>query len=724
MPEKENKQENEPQKPSGSRLNSESLIPDILALGCIVTGLLLWVGFTGKTDGRFILRMRNFFDDWIGTGRIIFVVLFLGLGTGIFLSRYTTVKIRIPLKKIGLIILLFFLLLALASSSDHFSGGKIGDTLFGQLTAVIGEIPATILLWGIIAVLFYFLFDLNRPLSESAVFIKKKVAHFCASKPIRSSDEVTLFRRRLMKENIEKEENDPLEKNITNHPIDSVIGGNEIKGKSKPRTNRLPPINLLEPEMGFLNKNIDVQSRIDEIESAMEEFGTPVKVIGYSIGPAIIQYQVVPGALEKNGSHGTVIPKKIRVAQVAQMERDLAVRMGVANLSIQAPVPGENFIGIDIPNPDSLKVRLRPLMESREFQSKTSPLNVALGRDISGKPVVVDLEQMPHLLIAGTTNSGKSILIRSMAVCLIMNNTPETLRLIMIDPKRVELFRFNGLPHLLGKVETEYDRSISVLGWAVQEMKNRYKLFETVGVRKLSLYNQYAVRNGQKPLPYIVIFIDELAEIVKGADKLGQEYIDTLASLARATGMHLVVATQRPDTTVITGKIKTNIPARIALNVASAIDSRVIMGKQGAEKLLGRGDMYFVDPSLNVPIRIQGPLLTDQEIDSVVALWKKLSPKPVEEAEAPWEEMIEDAEKEVNGKEEKDLKAAIRLVCRTRKASASYLQGKMNISFPKASRLLDRMEQIGVVGPIQVGGKAREVLWSEEEADSYGENAA
>jgi len=527
-----------------------------------------------------------------------------------------------------------------------------------------------------------------------------------------------------MKENIEKEENDPLEKNITNHPIDSVIGGNEIKGKSKPRTNRLPPINLLEPEMGFLNKNIDVQSRIDEIESAMEEFGTPVKVIGYSIGPAIIQYQVIPGALEKNGSHGTVIPKKIRVAQVAQMERDLAVRMGVANLSIQAPVPGENFIGIDIPNPDSLKVRLRPLMESREFQSKTSPLNVALGRDISGKPVVVDLEQMPHLLIAGTTNSGKSILIRSMAVCLIMNNTPETLRLIMIDPKRVELFRFNGLPHLLGKVETEYDRSISVLGWAVQEMKNRYKLFETVGVRKLSLYNQYAVRNGQKPLPYIVIFIDELAEIVKGADKLGQEYIDTLASLARATGMHLVVATQRPDTTVITGKIKTNIPARIALNVASAIDSRVIMGKQGAEKLLGRGDMYFVDPSLNVPIRIQGPLLTDQEIDSVVALWKKLSPKPVEEAEAPWEEMIEDAEKEVNGKEEKDLKAAIRLVCRTRKASASYLQGKMNISFPKASRLLDRMEQIGVVGPIQVGGKAREVLWSEEEADSYGENAA
>jgi S-DNA-T family DNA segregation ATPase FtsK/SpoIIIE len=329
---------------------------------------------------------------------------------------------------------------------------------------------------------------------------------------------------------------------------------------------------------------------------------------------------------------------------------------------------------------------------------------------------------MPHLLIAGTTNSGKSILIRSMAVCLVMNNTPETLRLVMIDPKRVELFRFNGLPHLLGKVETENDRSISVLGWAVQEMKNRYKLFETIGIRKLDAYNQYAKKNGQKPLPHIVIFIDELAEIMKGADKLGQDYIDTLASLARATGIHLVVATQRPDTTIITGKIKTNIPARIALNVASAIDSRVIMGKQGAEKLLGRGDMYFVDPSLNVPVRIQGPMLMDQEIDAVVKLWKKLAPRPAEENEAPWEELIDEAEKEISDKDEKDLKAAIKLVCRTRKASASNLQGKLNISFPKASRLLDRMEKIGVVGPIQVGGRSREVLWGEDEGDSYGEN--
>lgn len=238
---------------------------------------------------------------------------------------------------------------------------KIGDTLFGQLTAVIGEIPATILLWGIIAVLFYFLFDLNRPLSESAVFIKKKVAHFCASKTDPILRMRLHFSQTINERKYRKRGKRSIGKNITNHPIDSVIGGNEIKGKSKPRTNRLPPINLLEPEMGFLNKNIDVQSRIDEIESAMEEFGTPVKVIGYSIGPAIIQYQVVPWRFgkERKSRHGN--PQENPNAQVAQMERDLAVRMGVANLSIQAPVlSGRKFYRDRYPQSGLLKVRLRP----------------------------------------------------------------------------------------------------------------------------------------------------------------------------------------------------------------------------------------------------------------------------------------------------------------------------------------------------------------------------
>ena len=333
---------------------------------------------------------------------------------------------------------------------------------------------------------------------------------------------------------------------------------------------------------------------------------------------------------------------------------------------------------------------------------------------------MVDLAQMPHLLVAGTTNSGKSICLRAIAICLAMNNSPEQLRFVMIDPKRVEFYHFNGLPHLLGKVETEYERSIAVLEWAVQEMKNRYQLFETVGARKLEVYNQYALDHGQKPLPNIVIIIDEMAEIMKGADKQGQICIDKLTSLARATGMHLIVATQRPDTTVVTGKIKTNIPARIALNVASAVDSRVIMGKQGAEKLLGRGDMYFIDPSLNVPVRVQGALLTDNEIDKVVSIWKKLSPKPTAETNStPWDEIVENSKQNESNKDEKKLKDAIRLVCRTKKASAAYISGKLNVSFPTASRLINRMEELGVIGPMQLGGKAREVLWDEVEAEDF-----
>ena len=290
----------------------------------------------------------------------------------------------------------------------------------------------------------------------------------------------------------------------------------------------------------------------------------------------------------------------------------------------------------------------------------------------------------------------------------------------MIDPKRVEFYHFNGLPHLLGKVETEYERSVAVLQWAVQEMMSRYELFEKVGARKLENYNKYAQEHGLKPLPYIVIIIDEMSELMKGADKQGEVCIDKLASLSRATGMHMILATQRPDVSVITGKIKTNIPARIALTVASSVDSRVIMDKQGAEKLLGRGDMYFVDPSLNVPVRVQGPLLTDNEIDKVVSLWKKLSPKPTAEMNStPWDEIAENSKQSENSKDEKKLKDAIRLVTRTKKASAAYISGKINVSFPTASRLLNRMEELGVVGPMQLGGKAREVLWDEAEGEDF-----
>ena len=732
---------------------------DILSVLMIFIGMLLSAGYFSSSPGSLIVPFCDLLLSWFGTWAVIYSMMMIVSGVLLLLLRWFFPRIRMSRGKQILYPILFFVVLwdgltltALYGGSRN--GGSLGMFFVRWLTRSRSAGQVSFLLWVLLAFslclltggttwipkIFRALFEEIKTLVSAPVrkktgaSVPEEPADFDWEQEIRSVPGPAKIQHQE-EEKLRKEERaaEPApvkklqeaipafftkKKPMENTKVNTTVGKSTVQDRAPAaRSRRLPPLNLLDTELGFYGQNADHSEFIANIEEAMEEFGTPVNVIGCSVGPSVVQYQVVPGTISKPGKDSS---RNIRVSQVAQTERDLAVRLGVSNLSIQAPVPGESYIGIDIPNPQTMKVRLRPLIESPEFQRKNSPLTVALGRSITGDPVVVDLGSMPHLLVAGTTNSGKSICLRSIAICLAMNNTPEQLRFVMIDPKRVEFFHFNGLPHLLGQVETEYDRSIAVLEWAVQEMKSRYELFEKVGSRKLETYNKYALDHGLKPLPYIVIIIDEMSEIVKGADKPGEICIDKLASLARATGMHLILATQRPDTTVITGKIKTNIPARIALTVASQIDSRVIMDKQGAEKLLGRGDMYFVDPSLNVPVRVQGPLLTDNEIDKVVSLWKKLSPKPTAEANTtPWDEIVENSKQAENSKDEKKLKDAIRLVTRTKKASAAYISGKINVSFPTASRLLARMEELGVVGPQQLGGKSREVLWDEAEGDDF-----
>ncbi len=750
-----------PQKRSLLPIYGSGHVTDGICIGLIFIGMLLTAGFFSNTPGSLIVPFCAMLRSWFGIWAIILAILIVVLSISVLVLRWIIPQIRCSKGKQILFVFLFVLILFDAMTLSSLYGGyEIGGSVgLFFVNLIVSNRPVSqvsFILWTVLIIaicllaggtiwiplLFQALLQeirsipsIKKPKKENTAEDKQEEDLAFDWKDEYKANEEKLKEKEQAEENLHVESDYDVSgkdqsETSTFFSIPAVFSRNkkenmaksnqrssQIQTEKSERSNRLPPLNLLDTELGFYGQNADHQEFIAQIEEAMEEFGTPVKVIGCSVGPSVIQYQVVPGNIAKTGRMSA---KNIRVTQVAQTERDLAVRLGVSNLSIQAPVPGESYIGIDIPNPQAMKVRLRPLIESPEFKKKAAPLAVTLGRDITGNPIVVDLAQMPHLLVAGTTNSGKSICLRAMAICLAMNNSPEQLRFVMIDPKRVEFYHFNGLPHLLGKVETEYERSIAVLEWAVQEMKNRYQLFETVGARKLEVYNQYALSHGQKPLPYIVIIIDEMAEIMKGADKQGQVCIDKLTSLARATGMHLIVATQRPDTTVVTGKIKTNIPARIALNVASAVDSRVIMGKQGAEKLLGRGDMYFIDPSLNVPVRVQGALLTDNEIDKVVNLWKKLSPKPTAEANStPWDEIVESSKQSENNKDEKKLKDAIRLVCRTKKASAAYISGKLNVSFPTASRLLNRMEELGVVGPMQLGGKAREVLWDEAEAEDF-----
>jgi len=397
---------------------------------------------------------------------------------------------------------------------------------------------------------------------------------------------------------------------------------------------------------------------------------------------------------------------KVRVAQIASLQKDLALALSAERLRIEAPVPGKPYVGIEVPNTHTSVVRLRAMLESDAFHKIGAPLAMALGRDVSGQPVVADLSRMPHLLIAGATGSGKSVCITALAACLAMNNPPEDLRMVMIDSKMVELLRFNGLPHLYGKVETNIERILGVLRWVVVEMEHRYRLLEAAHARDLEAYNRRLSRKKDGyPLPRIVVLIDELADLMMSAPDQTEHNLVRLAQMARATGIHLIVATQRPSTDVVTGLIKANFPARLAFAVASGVDSRVILDTTGAESLLGRGDMLFMNPEVGNPSRAQGVMITDMEIERLIAHWKKTVDKP--DDSAPWEKLlIEPDENEDEGL----IEQAVSIVRQSQRASASLLQRRLRIGYPRAARLLDQLEEMGVVGPSLGGGKERDVL--------------
>jgi S-DNA-T family DNA segregation ATPase FtsK/SpoIIIE len=362
-------------------------------------------------------------------------------------------------------------------------------------------------------------------------------------------------------------------------------------------------------------------------------------------------------------------------------------------------------------------VRLKPILESQAFHRVDAPLAVAFGRDVSGNPVVADLARMPHLLIAGATGSGKSVCITSLAACLALNNAPDDLRLIMIDSKMVELLRFNGLPHLYGKVETNIERIQGVLRWVVVEMEHRYRLLESGRARDLDAYNKKQARkqNG-RTLPRIVVLIDELADLMMSAPDQTEHNLVRLAQMARATGIHLVVATQRPSTDVVTGIIKANFPARIAFAVTSGVDSRVVLDLNGAETLLGHGDMLFLNPEIGNPVRAQGAMITDMEIERLIDFWQKNAEEPADEA-APWEQLLVEPD---HNDDEGLIDQAISLVRGSGRASASLLQRRLRIGYPRAARLLDQLEEAGVVGPSQGGGRERDVLPEDAEPEAEG----
>lgn len=498
----------------------------------------------------------------------------------------------------------------------------------------------------------------------------------------------------------------------------------------------LPPIDqILEPggEASF-DEEVDRQ-RARLIEDTLASFGAPAKVVEINRGPTITQFGVEPGFVEsRNGQ------TRVRVSRIASLADDLALALSAKRIRIQAPVPSKGFVGIEVPNEAIALVALRDVIESEAFLRLKSPLRVALGQDVAGNPVAVDLAAMPHLLIAGTTGSGKSVCVNAIICCLLLHNTPEDLRLLMVDPKRVELSGYNGIPHLLAPVVVELDRVIGSLQWVTREMDKRYHLLAQAGARNINDYNARIAQPapaggssgkesgpGLRKLPHLVVIIDELADLMMLAPDETERTITRLAQLARATGIHLVIATQRPSVDVVTGLIKANFPARIAFAVASGVDSRVILDQPGAERLLGRGDMLFQAPDAPAPIRLQGTFVSEAEIQSLAAYWRGAagSQEPGQTAlggivdslpggiplkQIPlWDESeIPDMTPEENLDPLFD--EAVDLVRRQGRASISMLQRRLRIGYTRAARLIETMQDKGIVGQSQPGAQSLEVL--------------
>ncbi len=485
---------------------------------------------------------------------------------------------------------------------------------------------------------------------------------------------------------------------------------------------QLPRISdILDPgSPAMLQTNLD-KDRARQIEETLHSFGAPAHIVEIHRGPSVTQFGVEPDYIENRKGR-----TRVRVSRIVSLSDDLALVLAAPSIRIQAPVPGRNYVGIEVPNMETSLVALREVLESEAFTRKKTALRFALGKDVSGKPYATNLDNMPHLLIAGATNSGKSVCENVILCSLLLNNSPAELKLVLVDPKRVELTQYNGIPHLLAPVVVEPDRVVAVLQWVMREMDMRYEKFAKAKTRNITEYNA----SQPDKMPNMVMVVDELSDLMMRAPEETEHCITRLAQLARATGIHLIIATQRPSTDVITGRIKANFPARIAFAVTSNVDSRVILDQPGAEKLLGKGDMLFQAPDSPAPVRLQGCYVSDGEILRLVDHWRlqgmhinptlpasQTLPIDVIPGGAPLKQVPLWDEPAAKGSSDDPLmKESIDLVRKAGKASISMLQRRLSIGYSRAARLIDAMEDQGIISPAYPGAPSREVL-------DYGESA-
>jgi len=467
----------------------------------------------------------------------------------------------------------------------------------------------------------------------------------------------------------------------------------------------LPPLDLLTKPRASNAKQIesDMMSKAQVLEMALDSFNVNAKVVNVTIGPSVSRFELQPG-------------EGVKISKITNLNQDIALKLAVPTVRIEAPIPGKALVGIEVPNADIAPLNLRSIIQPSTFFNPDTPLDCILGQRITGEGVTMNLNKMPHILVAGSTGSGKSVCVNAIILSILMKATPDEVKFLMIDPKKVELSLYSDIPHLLAPVVTNPHKAAATLKqWALAEMERRYELFTEHGVKDLAGFNALAksdTEKGLKPIPYIVVIIDEFADLMMVASQEVENTICRLAQMARATGIHLVIATQRPSVNVVTGLIKANVPSRISFAVQSQIDSRTVLDMAGAEKLLGRGDMLYLPVGASKPVRVQGVFVSEAEVNAVVKFIKNQAPPEYIDEILDVEPIPEKGSSEASSDTDRDalFDQAKEMIQSTQYASTSYLQRKLRIGYNRAARLMDELEEAGVIGAYDEDNKTRSVL--------------
>lgn len=698
---------------------------DVVGIVLAFVGIIIFLGLISTTRSVFIGGAIFFLSQIFGWGIYILPLGLLVFGLWLVFRKIERIPPLSLERVVGSVILFVWLLTVLhsfVSTADTaeavaltgIGGGAFGGLFQRMLWYWLGGSGAFIALtaWFIIGIAVL----LDKPVPELFRWLLPLIALLrkWLAKPLANSQPLNTPQNSLSSNSATEDDLTPIDPSavpIIPKVTRTVSGPTVIEWK-------LPAIaDILDSGNAPTINEEFIQQRARLIEETLASFGAPVQVVAISRGPSITQFGVEPLFVETRGGVRT----KVRVNKIASLSNDLALALAAPRIRIQAPVPGHGYVGIEVPNDEMAVVALRDLIETETYKRNIKPLIFGLGRDVADNPIVASIEGMPHLLIAGTTGSGKSVCVNSILTCLLLNNTPDDLRLVLVDPKRVELTGYNGIPHLLGPVVVEMDRVIGALQWMTREMDKRYHMFAQIGSRNIIDYNAKMKLKGEKKLPYLVVIIDELADLMMIAPDETEKTITRLAQLSRATGIHLILATQRPSVDVVTGLIKANFPSRIAFAVASNTDSRVILDQPGAEKLLGRGDMLYQAPEAPSAVRLQGVFVSDQEIHKLVEYWRIQAggeaqqpddedtpadsiPTNLPLKQTPlWEDM-----KKVEGDPLYD--DCVEIVRKEGRASVSMLQRRLRIGYTRASRIVDMMEDKGIVGPPEGGTQVRPIL--------------